>query len=249
MLPPIDTSPPAAMRSPCTTPAVATCPPASNRVARDRIGQVERAARAEVVRAELLRHGVVALALEAAACDEQAQGEHAQGPCDRFHIGSPRLPPPCRTGTRGILQAIADQSRASPRTRIWLAGSARPTVPTLRRRRGRQQRKSRDSLSESRLFRRTVFHDGPQTSPGRALPVVCRPVSPSLRLPCVLRGLRTGVTLRRKNYCIRINSGVSRSLFYNSRCSGLQRRPLGHVAGKPGHALQVIVLGIAQVQA
>ncbi len=93
-------------------------PARQHRVARDWIGEVERAARAEVVRAELLRNGVVALVLEAAACDEQAQGEHAQGPCDRCHIGSPRLPSSCRPGTCGILQAIVGQSRASPRTRI-----------------------------------------------------------------------------------------------------------------------------------
>ena len=81
-------------------------PAGEHRVARDRVGQVERAARAEVVRAELPRNGVVALVLEAAACNEQPQGEDAQGPCDRIHIGSPRLPSSCRTGTRGILQAI-----------------------------------------------------------------------------------------------------------------------------------------------
>ena len=42
------------------------------------------------------------------------------------------------------------------------------------------QRKSRDSHCESRLFRRRVFHDGPQSSPGRALPYRLSPGLPQL---------------------------------------------------------------------
>ena len=129
------------------------------------------------------------------------------------------------------------------------ADSARPAVPTPQRTRGCRQRKSRDSLSESRLFRRRVFRDGPQSSPSRAFLIVCRPVSPSLRLTGVLRGLPGAVTLRRKNDDIALNVGIDASLFCNKSGSGLERRPFGHVAGKPGHAPQVIVLGIAQMQA
>jgi hypothetical protein len=126
--------------------------------------------------------------------------------------------------------------------------SAHPTVPTFQRTCGCQQRKSRDSLCESRLFRRKVFLDGPQSSPGRALLIVCRPVSPSLRLTGVLRGLHGAVTLRRKNDDLRFNRYVYLSLSCNKSRSGLQRRPFGHVAGEPGHVPQVIVFGITQVQ-
>ena len=42
------------------------------------------------------------------------------------------------------------------------------------------QRKSSDSHCESRLFRRRVFHDGPQSSPGRALPYRLSPGLPQL---------------------------------------------------------------------
>jgi len=85
-------------------------------------------------------------------------------------------------------------------TRRWGTGFCRPSSSSLREGRERgnagllvspcaahassrpaacQQRKSRDSLGESRLFQLDVFHDGPQSSPGRAFRLVCRPVSPA----------------------------------------------------------------------
>ena len=79
------------------------------RVARDRIGEVDVTARAKEVRAESFREGIVAT-LNGAACDGQAQGEHAQDPCDRCHFIAPQTP-----------------ARRSP----GYAGQCRPSVASL----------------------------------------------------------------------------------------------------------------------
>ena len=181
-------------------------PAGEHRVARDRIGEIERAAGAEVVRADLLRNGILAVALDAAACNDQPQGEHAQGPCDRIHIDSPRLPSPCRTGSRGILQAIVNQSRASPRARIRAAlrsshvthASSRATDCTKEKAATRcANRGSSDAWSSVTARNRPPVE--PSISSVARSPPAC---------DCCgfVRALPRVVTLQRNNDCIRFTT-------------------------------------------